>query len=221
MPAAGAWAIAVYFVLGNSRASAAAAGAAAALAVTIRPNLVFCVGHSRLEVRGEVVGQQVGRADARDCSTRVAYIVPAAAGVAAIAITNYVLNGSPLQVRLRLVAGVLLAPTTSGRTSATTSSGWWSSRHRWCCSGLGALFVPLKSGVAGGQGSRRIPDARRLRPGRLGFYCFYLHFDDWWYLRFLAAGVAAADGRHGRGAGGRACAACRHSAGWSSNHRRE
>jgi len=183
VPVAGAWAIALYFFLGASRAAAAAAGLAAALAVTIRPNLVFCVG-----ILGSWYAVKWWRSTVGERPTRlldgVAYAVPAAAGIAAIALTNYVLNGSPLQ------------------TGYGSLQGFFSPEHLWpnvrgyflwlletqtavVLLGLAALFVPLKRvwPAATDRAVFLILGAFMLAVWIL--YCFYLHFDEWWYLRFL------------------------------------
>jgi len=182
VPAAGAWAIALYFVLGTSRADAAAAGLAAALAVTIRPNLVSCVG-----ILGSWYAAKWWRA-AGERSARlldgVAYAVPAAAGIAAIAVTNYVLNGSPLQ------------------TGYGSLQGFFSPEHLWpnvrdyfswlletqtavVLLGLAALFVPLKSVWPAAKDRAVFPVLGAFVLAVWVLYCFYLHFDQWWYLRFL------------------------------------
>jgi predicted membrane-bound dolichyl-phosphate-mannose-protein mannosyltransferase len=183
VPAAGAWALAIFFMLGASRADAVAAGLAAALAVTVRPNLVFCAG-----ILGSWYAAKWWTATAGERPARlldgVAYTVPTAAGIAAVALTNYVLNGSPLQ------------------TGYGSLQGYFSPEHLWpngrdyfirlletqtaaVLLGLAALLVPLKRVWPAATDRAVFPVLGAFALAVWIFYCLYLHFDEWWSLRFL------------------------------------
>ena len=51
--------------------------------------------------------------------------------------------------------------------------------------GLAALFVPLKSVWPAARDRAVFPMLGAFVLAVWVLYCFYLHFDEWWYLRFL------------------------------------
>jgi hypothetical protein len=196
-PAAGAWALAIYFVLGTTARAALAAGAFSAVAIAVRPNLVFgaaILGVWYLVRLWRALPEQRG-ARLRD---GLLYGAASACGVAAVAMVNYTLNGSPF------VSGY------------GTLDGFFSREYIWpnardyfvwllqthtpaVLLGFVALALPIRAVWPAARDRAVIPVLGAFVVGVWAFYCYYLHFDAWWYLRFhlplfpvLMTGVGAA-----------------------------
>ena len=207
VPVMAAWTLAFYFLLGSSVRSALAAGALAALAILIRPNLFLLAAPM-------TAWFFVRRApDLPAFRTRFApaamFGFAALLGVAAVAIINQHLYGSP----------------------STSGYGRFGDQFAWSrvLPNLGrylSWFVETQTPVALAGIAALIVPARRLWPGvtdRRVFvviglyvavlwaeYCAYLEFDSWGYLRLLlpswpfimlglASIIVAAARQNGRG----------------------
>ena len=196
-PAGATWAIAIFFLLGWTARSALAAGAATALAITIRPNLVFGAG---LLGVWYLIRLWRARPDERAPRFRegLCYAVTAACGVAAVALVNNALHGSPF------------------RSGYGTLEGFFSRDYIWpnvrdyflwlvqsqtpaVLLGFVALALPIRAVWPAARDRAVIPVLGAFVVGVWAFYCYYIHFDAWWYLRFhlplypvLMTGVAAA-----------------------------
>jgi hypothetical protein len=182
LPAMAMWTLAFFFVLAPSTVSAAAAGVSAGLAILIRPNLVplavplgiwlLC----RRDVSGRFVRTRLVPA--------TAFAVTSLIGVAAVAAINRHLYGSamtsgygPLQDQVAL-ARVL--------PNLHRYLTWFIETHTVVpLFGLITLVVPLR------RFWPRVADRSLFAAlGSVivllwGFYCGYLEFDSWGYLRFL------------------------------------
>jgi 4-amino-4-deoxy-L-arabinose transferase-like glycosyltransferase len=182
VPVMSTWALAFYFVLGQSTVSAAAAGLSAGLSILIRPNLVLLAVPLGLWLlcRRDVTGPFV--------RTRVfpaaAFAVGAALGVGAVAAINQHLYGSPVTSGYgRLEDQVALARMLPNLRRYVS---WFVETH---------TLVPLLGFVALAAPSRRVWPRIGDRTvfaafgGVIillwGFYAAYLEFDSWGYLRFL------------------------------------
>ena len=196
-PAGGAWALAIYFLLGTTPRAAVAAGAATALAITIRPNLVFGAGILGLWYLVRLWHAAPAERGAR-LREGLLYAVSSACGIGAIAAVNYSLNGSPL------------------RSGYGSLEGFFSRDYLWpnardyfvwlmqtqtpvVLLGFVALALPTRAFWPAVRDRAVIPVLGLFVLGVWAFYCYYLHFDAWWYLRFhlplfpvLMTGVAAA-----------------------------
>ena len=185
VPVAAAWTIALYFVLGTRTWHAAAAGAAVAVALLIRPNLA--PGAAILGV------WYLWRAWRSTGAERRAVVAAAAAfglmtaiGVAAVALINRQLYGSP---------------TSSGYGSL---DGLFSPAHvlpnlaryvRWMIHaqtflpfvGLAALAVPLRVFWPAVRDRSALVMCALFVLALWVQYLYYLVFEDWGYLRFLLA----------------------------------
>ena len=183
VPVAAAWVIAVYFLLGESAASAFAAGLAGAVATLIRPNLVI-----EAPVLGLWFAIRAWRSGAwrRELGRACLFGAGLAPGVIAVAVINQHLYGSPL------------------RSGYAGFSGWFSHENvapnagnylRWFLFaqtpigfvGLAALAVPLKRVWSGVRDRAVFLVIGLFVAVMLGEYLAFMVFDVWWYLRFLLA----------------------------------
>ena len=185
VPVMSTWALAFYFVLGQSTVSAAAAGLSAGLSTLIRPNLVVLAVPLGLWLlcRRDVTGPFV--------HTRVfpaaAFAVGAGLGVGAVALINQHLYGSPVTSGYgRLEDQVALARMLP---NLRRYFSWFVETHTAVpLLGLIALAVPLRR-VWPRMADRTVFAAFGAVIVLLwGFYAAYLEFDSWGYLRFLLPG---------------------------------
>ena len=182
VPVMALWALAFFFILGTSSLSAAAAGVSAGLAILVRPNLVTLAVPLGIWLlcRRDVAGSFVR-----------SRLVPAAVfagttllGVAAVAAINQHLYGSAATSGYgRLEDQVALARLLPNFKRYTS---WFIETHTvFPLLGLIALVAPLR------RLWPRVADRTifALLAGAIvllwGFYCAYLEFDSWGYLRFL------------------------------------
>jgi hypothetical protein len=184
VPAAAAWAVAVYGVLDGRIRWAAVAGAAAGIAIAIRPNLAPAAA-----VLGAWSLARIGRAERtsrrRTAITAALALAPGVAcGALIVAAVNQSLNGSPF---------------VSGYGSM---DGWFSARFFWPnVSRYGTWLIETQTPLAVFGAVALLLPTRRLWPtltersalvAAAAFtaliwvsYLFYQPFDAWWYLRFL------------------------------------
>jgi hypothetical protein len=182
VPVMSTWALAFYFVLGQSTLSAAAAGLSAGLSILIRPNLVVLAVPLGLWLlcRRDVIGPFV--------HTRLfpaaAFAVGAGLGVGAVAAINQHLYGTPATSGYgRLEDQVALARMLP---NLQRYFSWFVETH---------TALPLLGLIALAAPARRIWPRIADRAvfaafgGVIvllwGFYAAYLEFDSWGYLRFL------------------------------------
>jgi hypothetical protein len=183
VPVAAAWTWAIFSLLGATTASAAAAGLLSSAAVLIRPNLVPLVAilslHYLFKMR-----HSSGRSEA--LAQLAVFVSGALPGIAAVALINRHLFGSPL------VSGYGSATELYDLANVPANLrnylAWLIESHTpIALCGLVAIFVPV----------------RRLWPGlsdRSVFivigafvafvwisYCAWHIFDDWWFTRLLLA----------------------------------
>jgi len=185
VPVLSAWALAFYFVLGQSTVSAAAAGLSAGLAILIRPNLVLLAVPLALWLlcRRDVTGPFL-RARAFPAA---AFAVGVGLGAGAVAAINQHLYGSPVTSGYgRLEDQVALARMLPNLRHYLA---WFVETH---------TVLPLLGVIALAAPSRRVWPRTADRTVfaafggvivlLLGFYAAYLEFDSWGYLRFLLPG---------------------------------
>jgi hypothetical protein len=182
VPVMAMWTLVIFFVLGTSTVSAAAAGVSAGLAILIRPNLVPLAVPLGvwLLCRRDVAGPFV--------RTRLvplaAFAVTTALGVAAVAAINQHLYGSATTSGYgRLEDQVALTRVLPNLQRYTS---WFIETHTVIpLLGLIALALPLR------RFWPRVADRTIFAVlGSVivllwGFYCAYLEFESWGYLRFL------------------------------------
>ena len=182
VPVMAMWTLAFFFILGTSTVSAAAAGVAAGLAILIRPNLVplavplgawlLC----RRDVAGPFIRSRLVPA--------AAFAVTTLLGVAAVAAINQHLYGSAATSGYgRLEDQVALARVLPNLRRYTV---WFIETHTVVpLLGLIALVAPLP------RFWPRVADRTIFAVFASviillwSFYCAYLEFDSWGYLRFL------------------------------------
>ena len=171
VPVAACWALVFYFSLGRSSADAAAAGVAAALAILIRPNLAWLLPVPALWMMQPI--------------RRLAWFsAPVAAAIVAIGFLFDRLYGSPLQSGYGDL-GDRFGWANVGTNLVQYSSWLFETQTPLAFAGLAALVFPIAAVWPG------VPDRRVVRlmgvfvAGLVAFYCFYLPFDAWWFLRFL------------------------------------
>ena len=185
VPVMAMWALAFFFVLGASTASAAAAGLCAGLAILIRPNLVALtvpIGVWLL-FRRDVAGPSLR---ARLLPAAV-FAGAVAVGVGAVAAINQHLYGSATTSgygRLQdQVALVRMVPNLRRYVS------WIIETHTILpLLGLVAVAAPLRRLWPGASDRTVLPAFAGVVVLLWGFYCAYLEFDSWGYLRFLLPG---------------------------------
>jgi hypothetical protein len=186
VPAMSAWTMAFYFLLGTSARSALAAGLLAGLAILIRPNL--------FPLAVPMGAWLIVRRDLRDATVRSRFVNGALfaagviAGAVAVALINQHLYGSA---------------TTSGYGRLGDQVAWsrvlpnlrrylsWfiETQTPLALAGFLALFFPARK-LWPHTPDRTVFAVIALYLALLwGFYCAYLEFDSWDYLRFLLPGL--------------------------------
>ncbi|HUL74720.1 MAG TPA: hypothetical protein VLT86_16535 [Vicinamibacterales bacterium] len=178
---AGAWTVAFYFLLGESRASAFAAGLASAVAILIRPNLAF---------EGLVLGLWYllrfwGSTDKRRDFVRAClFAAGVAPGFAAVAAINTYFYGSPLMSGYGSLSESF--DHTRIATNAGRYLGWFDYAHTpWALVGFVPLMLPLKVFWPNVRDRRVFLIIGAFVSLLLLEFLAYLVFDAWWYLRFI------------------------------------
>ena len=203
VPVAAAWMAACYFLLHEGVRAGVAAGLAAALALLIRPNLAFLVmilaawplwrrtsgvvsgsdGNWSLRVETPVSTQR-GNDSRGPFWQSAAFCAGASLGIIAVAMINRYLYGSALEFGHGDVSA-LFASSHFGPNLVRYSSWLLKSQTLMALAGMAAILVPWR---------RLWPDSKQrqflVMPASVVvsvwlFYCFYLEFDAWWYLRFM------------------------------------
>lgn len=181
VPVAAAWTAAFFFLLGRSRTDAIAAGLGASLAILVRPNLVpLLVAPAVLHLlrvwRDADRRHAVGHA--------IAFGGAALIGPLSIAVFNQMLYGSPF------VSGY-------GRLQ-----GMFAVDHVWpnvrnyviwlvevqtlaAIAGLAAILLPARWLWPFVRDRAAFIAIGLFVVGLWVYYCVYLVFDAWWYLRFV------------------------------------
>ncbi len=178
---AGAWIVAFYFLLGESRWSAVLAGLASAVAILIRPNLSFEAGVLGLWylLRAWRTGEW-----RRELQRACLFGMGVAPGIAAVAAIYAYLYGSPSVSGYGTFASqfksVNILP------NAPRYAGWFIYAHTPAAlAGLVSLAVPLKS-LWPGVKDRLVFVVIGLFVSLLVLeFLSYLVFDAWWNLRFI------------------------------------
>lgn len=191
VPVAAFWTAALFFLLSprTTPLSAASAGLSASIAVLIRPNLA--AGSMILGlwyVRQVAVSWRDRAALRRAAAATAAFAIAAAVGLAAVAIINQTLYGSPWRSGYGdigyLFGWANVAP------NMRHYFGWLSQAQTpLAIVGFIALLLPLRAVWPSA------PD--RFRIGLIALfvlvlwaqYCYYEVFEAWWYLRFLLPSV--------------------------------
>jgi hypothetical protein len=183
VPATAAWAVALYFLFGNTAWTAAGAGLATAVAVLIRPNLVWAAAVLGLWFVVRLWSAGSGKRPPV-LADGIVFSATAGLGILAVALIYQHLYGSPFESgygrfsdNFRLTRIAVNAPKYV-EWLVETKSGL-------SLAGIAALAVPLTRLWPG------VPDRRVFIPlaafvfGLWLMYCSYLEFDGWGYLRFL------------------------------------
>jgi len=179
VPAAAAWAVSVACALGQTPPAAFSAGVAAAVAILIRPNLAPIAGIVFLWL----LWCSLRRTASTSMRSALWFLVPAAAGAAAVAVINARLYGSPLASGYDLTDGFLLSYVWP---NIQRYGGWLiSAETPFALAGLAGLAVS-NTRLWRTDASR---DARWLLAGTTALvwlsYLLFVPWDAWWYLRFL------------------------------------
>ena len=182
VPVMAMWTLVYLFVLGTSTISAAAAGVAAGLAILIRPNLVLLAAPlgvwllCRRDVAGPFVRTRLVPA--------AAFAGPTLIGVAVVSAINQHLYGSPATSGYgRLEDQVALARVLPNLHRYTV---WFIETHTVVpLLGLIALVSPLRRFWPRVADRTIFAVLASVIVLLWGFYCAYLEFDSWGYLRFL------------------------------------
>jgi hypothetical protein len=178
---AGAWMVAFYFLLGESRWSSLLAGLASAVAILIRPNLAFEAGILGLWylVRAWRTGEW-----RRELQRACLFGLGVAPGIAAVAAIYTYLYGSPSVSGYGTFASqfkrVNILP------NAPRYAGWFIYAHTPAAlAGLVSLAVPVKSFWPAVK-DRLVFVVIGLFVSLLVLeFLSYLVFDAWWNLRFI------------------------------------
>ena len=182
VPVTAMWTLVTFFVLGTSTVSAAAAGVSAGLGILIRPNLVplavplgvwlLC----RRDVAGPFVRTRL--------VPSAAFAVATALGVAAVAALNQHLYGSATTSGYgRLEDQVALTRVLPNLQRYTS---WFIETHTVIpLLGLIALAAPLRRFWPRVADRTIVAVLGSVVVLLWGFYCAYLEFESWGYLRFL------------------------------------
>jgi hypothetical protein len=183
VPAAGAWALTLWCVFGDTRQSAIGAGLAAGMAVLIRPNLVPLAGI--MAVWLAVRAWQAAGADRRQHVRRaILFSVGLAPAIAVTATLNRFWYGSPLRSGYEglsdLFAWSNIAP------NVRNYAQWFADTQTpFALMGVAALLVP--GALVWPRDTRRsfVVLAALFVLALWAEYCAYIAFDTWSYLRFL------------------------------------
>jgi hypothetical protein len=188
VPVAAGWAVAFYFLLGETTTSAVLAGLAAALAILIRPNLFFEAGilglwYLRVLVRDWRVGAAARR---RTIVRAVAYGLAASTGAVAVALINQYLYGSPGTSGYGRLSDMFTMANVA--PNIRNYAGWLvGSQTPLVLAGAAAVLVPVRRIWPGVKDRWIFAIAVLFMAAMAAEYCVYLVFDQWWYLRFLLA----------------------------------
>ena len=178
---AGAWIVAFYFLLGESRGSALAAGLMSSVAILIRPNLVFEGGVLGLWYVLRLWGTEDRRGELVRACVFAAGALP---GIAAVAAINWYLFGSPLMSGY----GTLLESLHYSRIgpNARLYFSWFEYAHTPAALvGFVPLILPLKRFWPNLRDRRIFVIIALFVSLLLLEFLAYLIFDQWWYLRFV------------------------------------
>ena len=174
VPAAAMWAVAIYFTLGESTASAILAGIAASCAILIRPNLVPIAAVL-------IVWRWWTTVRVKDAVAMTLGVVP---GCLFIAWINNYLYGSPLASGYGSLSSLF---SLSNVLTNLQRYGMWLVESQTPLAAIGtvALVVPAK----------RLWSTRRQQRAALllgaitivvwALYLIYTPYEAWWFLRFL------------------------------------
>jgi hypothetical protein len=183
VPAAGAWAVAFWFALGDTVALAVAGGVAAAIAVLIRPNLAPMV----LAIAAWLAYQRWRAPDAKRRSRTwqtVGFLLALAPGVVTEALLNQHWNGSALRSGYGAL-GDLFAWENIPKNLHNYTAWFSSTQTPFALLGVVALFVPARWLWPSGTSRAGVVVGALFSLGVFAEYCLYMPFDAWWYLRFL------------------------------------
>jgi hypothetical protein len=183
VPAAAAWTIAIYYLLGKTAWTAAGAGTAAGIAILIRPNLVWAapvlglwfvvrVWRDRHGLRSRIVAQGL------------AYAVMSGLGILAVAVIYQHLYGSPFESGYgRLSDNFRLSRIA---TNLPNYIGWLIETHTpVVLAGFVALLWPAARFWPAANDRWVFGILSAFAIGVWLMYCSYLVFDGWPFLRFL------------------------------------
>jgi hypothetical protein len=199
VPSAAAWVGACWLSLGPGRWRAVAAGTATAIATLIRPNLVFLAIAIVIPyvVRSTTGGAGFGRPSSFSRPRRrgpaildaIAFALCMTAGVAAVAFVNRALYGSPWTSGYAGLGDMFrLAHVWP---NLWRYAGWLAESHGVLAfAGLVALAVPSARLWPGALAGVARPIGLAVTATVVGFYCLYLVFDAWTYLRFVLVALA-------------------------------
>lgn len=182
---AGAWMVAFYFLLGESRWSSLLAGLASAVAILIRPNLAFEAGVLGLWyfLRAWRTGEW-----RRELQRACLFGMGVAPGIAAVAAIYTYLYGSPFMSGYGTFAGIFhranLLP------NAKRYASWFMDAHTPAALvGLVALAVPVKSFWPAVKDRLVFVVIGAFVSLLVLEFLAYLVFDTWWTLRFVIPGL--------------------------------
>lgn len=183
VPAAAACAVAFYFVLDRRPRAALAAGLAAGLAVAMRPNLAPCLAIFGLWYL--VPFLRPGSDDRRATFVQGAiFAAGLAAGALVIAAFHNAVTGSPFVSTYGPMPGAFaldhFRPNLTRYVSRLVDS-----QTPVVLAGLIALALPLRALWPAATERLAFVVGGLFVVALWTMYCFYLVFDEWWYLRFL------------------------------------
>ncbi|MCC7010635.1 MAG: glycosyltransferase family 39 protein [Acidobacteria bacterium] len=175
---AGVWAM-----LGRSGWRAMGAGLLFGAAVVIRPNLVFLAAIAGLHYVIRGIERDRRRQAVRDAVLFASGVAPF---VAAVAIVNAHLFGSPLVSGYGRLTDSLAAAHFLPNLELYLS---WMVESQTVLSliGLAAVFLPSRALWAGARERHVLVLIALMVASLWAFYCLYLVFEAWWYVRFLLA----------------------------------
>jgi hypothetical protein len=187
VPAAACWALATYWILGQTVRSAVAAGLAASLAILIRPNLVPIA--AVLAAWTIVVGRLPTslselRRPSKPAAMATAFALATLPGCLIVAAINYWLWGSPLSSGYGDLTSIF-SLTNVPMTLASYARWWTESQTPVAIIGIVVLLVaPTRVWPTGGgrAGARLLAS---VLIAVCALYSIYPAFDAWWFLRFL------------------------------------
>jgi len=182
VPAAAAWAVAVWLLLLGSPWASLLAGLSASIAILIRPNLVPLAGVLALWTMWRDLQTSRWR-DLRRVSTPL-FVAGAVLGIIGVAIVNASWYGSPLR------SGYGNLPekfaTRWIARNATIYGGWLIAIETPLAAlGLVSLLLPLRALWPSSRARHAMPLLAGCAVVVWASYLAYLTFRDWWYLRFF------------------------------------